>query len=167
MKSKPLQFVGFKGYGLPIVSLRRDAAKVIKQSRSISLAVSAISTVIMPDAYHLMESDSDSDSPLAPEELLELLRIKPPRQTNKLKDVILERVGLTSSDLMPPPHQMTGPLDELKASNLLQGPFKITLTRRPRYHLTFDESCGVPTVRLLDFNVIKSFFTPQISGIVM
>ena len=165
MCAKPLQFLGIKSPGLPPAILRTRTLATLKHTGSLSLAVSALAAVIMPDAFHLADVSSGSHTPL-PEDLSWLLQMKAPKDTSFLIDVILEKTGIPRSTFVQPVEHMIGPLDELKASNLLHGPFKIKLTHRPRYHLTFDEAEGRPMVRLLDFDTIKSFLPLQISGVI-
>ena len=57
-------------------------------------------------------------------------------------------------------------LDELKASNLLAGPFNVKLTSDPWEHLAFNQSQKRWTVRILDFNSIFRLYIPQRTGIV-
>jgi hypothetical protein len=58
-----------------------------------------------------------------------------------------------------------GPLDELSASNVKNGPFKILLTKIPSRHLTFDESSQKPTILLLDLAIVRDFVIPQGIGL--
>jgi len=58
-----------------------------------------------------------------------------------------------------------GPLDELRASSLLSGPFKIDLTKKPLEHLTFTGSHAQLFVRILDLETIFKLYTPQRSGL--
>ena len=71
-------------------------------------------------------------------------------------------VGLTE---VRTKESLLGPLDELKASNLLSGPFKLALTRNPSEHLTFVGSHARPTVRLLDLDTTFRFYSPQRCGL--
>jgi len=61
--------------------------------------------------------------------------------------------------------RLLGPLDELKASNLLSGPFKLALTTNPTEHLTFVGSHSQSTVRLLNLETIFRLYTPQRCGL--
>lgn len=58
-----------------------------------------------------------------------------------------------------------GPLNDLSASNIVNGPFRIRLTTNPAKHLTFDEESSTPTILLLDFATILDFIIPQCIGL--
>ena len=78
----------------------------------------------------------------------------------------LGALGLTESDtLRSRDLRLMGHLDELKASNLLKGPFKITLTSHPEEHLTFDSS-HKQSVNLLDIEGIFRLYPAQRTGII-
>lgn len=73
-------------------------------------------------------------------------------------------LGLTESEILGR-RKLTGHLDELKASNLLKGPFKITLTSHPGEHLTFDSS-HKQSVNILDIESIFKLYPAQRTGII-
>ena len=55
------------------------------------------------------------------------------------------------------PDLLHGPIDELKASNILAGPFELCLTDQPSEHLTFAEVRGKTTLRILELDGIFRF----------
>jgi hypothetical protein len=60
-----------------------------------------------------------------------------------------------------------GPIDELKASNILSGPFRLRLTNQPSEHLTFAEEQGKATLRILKLDAIFKFaYRLQRTGVV-
>lgn len=73
-------------------------------------------------------------------------------------------LGLTESDTSGRRNLM-GHLDELKASNLLKGPFKINLTNQASEHLTFDSS-HKQSVSILDIESIFRLYPAQRTGII-
>jgi len=77
---------------------------------------------------------------------------------------LLEIIGLTEAETKPK-NDLIGSLDELKASNLRRGPFKIELTDQPWAHLTFTRSHGRSTIRLLKLESIIHLYTPQRTAI--
>jgi hypothetical protein len=58
-----------------------------------------------------------------------------------------------------------GPLDDLKASNLLRGPFSIQTTNNPAEHLTFKGPHSHSTLRLFSIDSIFYFYRIHRSGI--
>jgi hypothetical protein len=72
----------------------------------------------------------------------------------------LEIIGLPDEETKEK-SDLFGPLDDLKASNLQNGPFKIELTEQPSEHLTFCRSHGKSTIRLLKIEIIKHLYVPQ------
>jgi hypothetical protein len=105
----------------------------------------------------------------------------PPKLRRKSKEVIkhlemkliggktvrrkfLNAIGLGLVEVRPK-ESLFGPLDELKASNLLSGPFKLSLTKNPAEHLTFVGSHSRSTVRLLDLGTIFRLYAPQRCGL--
>jgi hypothetical protein len=73
-------------------------------------------------------------------------------------------LGLTETETLGR-GELTGHLDELKASNLLKGPFEITLTSHPGEHLTFDNSHR-QSVNILDIENIFRLYPAQRTGII-
>ena len=59
-----------------------------------------------------------------------------------------------------------GPLDNLKASNLLHGPFGLMLTKIPKEHLTFGTDKSKPMLRILDLDDIFDYYSLQRSGVI-
>jgi hypothetical protein len=59
--------------------------------------------------------------------------------------------------------EILGSLDELKASNLIAGPFG--LTYKPAEHLTFSGSHCRSTARLLDIKSLFRLYIPQRTGV--
>lgn len=76
----------------------------------------------------------------------------------------LEIVGLTNEETQEK-RDLFGPLDDLKASNLRNGPFKIELTEQPSAHLTFCRSHGRSSIRLLKIEAIAHLYVPQRTSI--
>lgn len=58
-----------------------------------------------------------------------------------------------------------GGLDDLKASHLNAGPFRIAFTDKPSEHLTFSDSGTRPTVRILHLNQILRIYIAQRTGL--
>jgi hypothetical protein len=84
------------------------------------------------------------------------------KQPNREK--FLDIVGIRESETRMR-DDLFGQLDELKASNLLVGPFGIQLTRNPWEHLTFSQSPSGPKVRILDLKSLFLLYIPQRTGI--
>ena len=85
-------------------------------------------------------------------------------EDNYFRDAFICITGLTAVDLRNK-DDIIGPLDELKASNFLKGPFAIALTEKPSEHLTFSGSHRKSTLRLLDLKTIFRLYIPQRVGI--
>ena len=60
---------------------------------------------------------------------------------------------------------VSGPLEELRASTVVSGPFSIRLTKYPSQHLTFNDAGDALTILLLDFPGILNLYRPQCVGI--
>ena len=60
---------------------------------------------------------------------------------------------------------IVGPLDDLKASNLLRGPFNIQITNNPAEHLTFKGPHSHSTLHLFSIDSIFYFYRIHRSGI--
>jgi hypothetical protein len=71
--------------------------------------------------------------------------------------------GVTVDSSLP---SSNGSLDELRASNILAGPFRIRITSTPSEHLTFDDSHGRPVIRLLSGDRILMIYVAQRTGFV-
>jgi len=83
---------------------------------------------------------------------------------NYWRSVFLSNIGIAEEET----HKqdgLHGPLDDLKASNLLAGPFRIALTKRPFEHLMFSGMHSQQIVQLLDLEKIFEFYRPQRTGI--
>jgi len=80
------------------------------------------------------------------------------------KEAFLSITGITPTDLKVK-DKILGPLDELKASNLIAGPFGVALTDKPAEHLTFSGSHSRSTVRLLDIKSLFRLYIPQRTGV--
>jgi hypothetical protein len=97
--------------------------------------------------------------------LIPYLKMEPmPIGLNYWRSVFLSNVGIAEEET----HKqdgLHGPLDDLKASNLLAGPFRIALTKRPFEHLTFSGVHSQQIVRLLGLEQIFEFYRPQRTGI--
>jgi len=80
------------------------------------------------------------------------------------KEAFLSIAGISHTDLKMK-DDMLGPIDELKASNLVAGPFGVALTDKPSEHLTFSGSHSRSTVRLLDIKGLFRLYIPQRTGV--
>lgn len=89
-------------------------------------------------------------------------RMEPERASIDLKDGYLIATGLFPSEIGRDVE--SGPLNDLKASTILSGPFKIGLTPNPSQHLTFDETETYPTVLLLNFRRVRHLHRLQCIG---
>jgi hypothetical protein len=58
-----------------------------------------------------------------------------------------------------------GGLDDLKASHLNAGPFRIAFTNKPEEHLTFNDSGARPTVRILHLDRVLKIYIAQRIGL--
>ena len=80
------------------------------------------------------------------------------------RDAFLSIAGINPTDLAIK-DEPVGPLDGLKASNLITGPFTVSLTNKPHEHLTFSGSHSHTTVRLLNVPGIFQLYIPQRTGV--
>jgi hypothetical protein len=78
------------------------------------------------------------------------------------RDYIRRRTGLTKRETTQ--EVLAGPLDELKASVILQGAFRIAFTTVPAQHLTFNQSHDSPILQILDLQSIFRLYLLQRSG---
>jgi hypothetical protein len=88
--------------------------------------------------------------------------------SNRSRQCFLNSIGLANheANVVVVDEYQVGPLDELRASHFLGGPFRVALTLKPSDHLTYEESADGPIIKLLDLNVIiNSLFVPQIIGL--
>ena len=72
------------------------------------------------------------------------------------------RVGPTDLKIKD---EILGPLEELKASDLIAGPFGVALTNKPAEHITFSGSHSRSTARLLDIRSLFRLYIPQRNGV--
>jgi len=100
---------------------------------------------------------------LLPHTLPRLLKMEPSKG-NDIRSYFLRAAGISEAEARTINRPM-GPLDELKASTLLKGPFKIGLTKMPFEHLTFIRSHTHSTVGLLELDCILEFYAPQRCGL--
>ena len=85
---------------------------------------------------------------------------------NRIRLKFLCALGLSSSEAKSRKYQdFWGPLDELRASHLIAGPFQVSLTQVPSEHLTFDDTHGSPTLRLLHLDRVLDYYIVQRSGL--
>ena len=87
-----------------------------------------------------------------------------PNEEQYFRDAFLSIAGVTQNDLVIN-GELLGPLDGLKASNLIAGPFTVMLTENPSEHLTFNGSHSHTTVRLLNIKGIFRLYIPQRIGV--
>lgn len=78
--------------------------------------------------------------------------------------LLLLATGISEADCLDA--NLQGPLDDLNASNILAGPFKIELTSESYQHLTFAKLRNGWTLRVLDLQSIFKFYAIQRTGIV-
>jgi hypothetical protein len=83
---------------------------------------------------------------------------------NYWRSAFLSHIGVTEAETRKG-EIIQGPLDDLKAANLLAGPFRIALTKKPAEHLTFSGVHSRPVIRLLDLEQIFECYRPQRTGI--
>jgi len=67
-----------------------------------------------------------------------------------MKDSLLDMLGVIPREYQAN-EEISEPLDELRASNILSGYFKIEVTMNIGDHLTVDESLTPPRIRLVKF----------------
>jgi hypothetical protein len=84
--------------------------------------------------------------------------------TISVRESVLSEAGFTETEISDT-RVLQGPLDELKASNLHTGPFRVQLTTFPHEHLTFTRDQGQRSVRLLDIASIFRIYPLQRSGL--
>jgi hypothetical protein len=85
---------------------------------------------------------------------------------NRVRINFLRAVGVSPAEAKSrEDHNVIGPLDELRASHLVAGPFQISLTRAAVEHLTFDETHGKPTLRVLHLDRVIDYYIAQRSGL--
>lgn len=85
---------------------------------------------------------------------------------NRMRINFLRAVGVSSAEAkLREDYNFVGPLDELRASHLVAGPFQISLTRAAVEHLTFDETQGKPTLRVLHLDRVIDYYIAQRSGL--
>ena len=75
----------------------------------------------------------------------------------------LKTLGISKTETAR--QDIVGPLDDLKASNLLRGPFNIQTTNNPAEHLTFKGPHSHSTLHLLSIDSIFYFYRIHRSGI--
>ena len=83
---------------------------------------------------------------------------------NNLRTTILLISGITETECHVE-SDLRGPLDELKAANMIAGPFKLGLTTNPTEHLTFVGTHSKTTVLLLDTESIFNLYAVQRIGL--
>jgi len=81
-----------------------------------------------------------------------------------LRSKFLDAIGLTESEVEGG-NKADGPLDELMASYLEGGPFKIVLTPYASRHLTFLEGRGKRTLRILETGAVLRIYMSQRMGL--
>jgi hypothetical protein len=84
---------------------------------------------------------------------------------NFVRSDFILTIGLTESEIKALGYDTMDSLDELKASNLLKGPFRVALTNKPSEHLKFVGPHTQSTLRLLDIPVVFQLYHPQRTGI--
>lgn len=91
-----------------------------------------------------------------------------PPSTDDLGAAVILAAGITQDEIKSnekPDVEKSGSLDELKASVLSGGPFKIALTPHPSEHLTFRERGGRSYILVLDLRAVFRFIIPQRLGL--
>lgn len=98
---------------------------------------------------------------LLPHTLPRLLRMESTRG-NSIRAHFLAVAGVSEAEIRRT-HQVFGPLDELKPSILVKGPFKVSLRKMPCEHLTFSTSDNQSTVGILELEaVLEAYITPTL-----
>jgi hypothetical protein len=77
--------------------------------------------------------------------------------------LVLSMSGITEVEARQNP--LHGPLDDLSAANILNGPFGIALTQVPHHHLTFKKRNGKSTLQVLELQFIFRVYSVQRAGI--
>lgn len=98
-----------------------------------------------------------------PDSLVRDLQMPSPERSN-LRTTILLISGIAEMECQGE-SDLRGPLDELKAGNLVAGPFKLNLTRNPFEHLTFIGTHSKTTVLLLDTESMFNLYPLQRIGL--
>lgn len=82
---------------------------------------------------------------------------------NCIKGEFLRSTGLVNE--CPPKVGKVGAIDDLKASHLNKGPFRIAFTNIPEEHLTFNDSGTRPTIRILHLDRVLKIYIAQRTGL--
>ena len=83
---------------------------------------------------------------------------------NSIRAHFLAVAGVSEAEIRRT-HQVLGPLDELKVSILVKGPFKVSLRKMPCEHLTFSTSDNQSTVGILELEAVLEAYIPQRCGL--
>ena len=83
---------------------------------------------------------------------------------NCIRGEFIRSIGLTLTETYANSN-LEGGLDELKASHILSGPFRLEITWNPSEHLTFSGSIGRPVVRVLHLDRILEIYIAQRAGL--
>ena len=79
---------------------------------------------------------------------------------------VLSVAGLTSADCVSASEKpLQGPLSDLRASNIYNGPFRICITSDPSLHLRFDPNKGRPTILVLGSDTICKLALLDLTGL--
>ena len=81
-----------------------------------------------------------------------------------LRSLFLLNIGIKESESREG-IALQGPLDDLKASNIICGPFGIMLTNNPKEHLTFGIDGGRRVLRILSLDKIFALYCFQRVGL--
>ena len=81
-----------------------------------------------------------------------------------IKDGLLQMLGVIPRESRQN-EEMSEPLDELRASNILSGYFKIDVAKEIRDHLTVDESLIPPRIKLVKFSTALRLYRPSRTGL--
>ena len=104
---------------------------------------------------------------LSPETLPHILEFHLQDQTEpnlfNFRTEALRNFGITETETIK--KDIVGPLDDLKASNLLRGPFNIDIARNHPEHLTFMGPHSHSTLRLLHIDGIFALYCIHRSGL--
>jgi hypothetical protein len=83
---------------------------------------------------------------------------------NYWRSLFLLNIGIIEAETHKR-ENILGSLDDLKASNLVAGPFRIALTKKPVEHLTYSGVHSSQVVLLLDLEQIFQFYRAQRMGV--
>ena len=112
--------------------------------------------------YHKVEPSSVYGP--AKTQLERQLRIRLP-QASDGRDEFIRKIGIHDLCDRPEVVKLNGPLDELRASNVSSGYFRIRFTENPVDHLKFDDLSDHPQIKMLKLANILNIYVTQCVGL--